>query len=253
MSVRDFVASAAVVAGGGALAAALFWSLLNVPESNVLALVLSAMLVFAIVITVGLTVGLTVALGADAPFAAAVRRSFAALPAFLVGLLVFAVLWWLTGRADAWWQATRGEIDATFLRYGGTPGTAPLHTAATSMLWFVRWAIGLSLVAALTSTAAARGLASVGRGLRLSFTPWLLGATALGVLLVTQVLWRLAYWRPARLPASNAEILFAGAKLALLYVLFVAAVAAILRLFARAAGRVNEPPAVPRRATTVPA
>jgi hypothetical protein len=248
LKLRGLIASAAVVGGGTALAAALFWTLLNVPESNVAALTISAALVLAIVLVIGVTVGFTTALAMTLSVGAALRRALAAVPAFVAGLAAFGILWWVTGRADAWWQATRGEIDATFFRYAGTPGTAPVHMLARAIFWLVRWAVGLSIVAAVTAVVALHGTRSFARGLRLSLRPWLLAVTAAAALLCWRVLWHVAFWRPAALPASSVEIAFAAAKLAILYALAALIAAFVLRRYAFAAERLS----APRPATSVP-
>jgi hypothetical protein len=83
-----------------------------------------------------------------------VRRTLAALPSFVAGLAVFAILWWLTGFADGWWRAHHGAVDALFLRYLGATRTQPVHQAAFRATWLVRWVLGLSIVAGLTAAGA---------------------------------------------------------------------------------------------------
>jgi hypothetical protein len=248
LKLRGLIASATIVGGGTALAAALIWTLLNVPESNVIALSLSTALSIATVVVLGVTLGFTTAMATTMSVGVALRRAVAAVPAFVAGLAAFALLWWITGRADAWSQATRGEIDATFFRYAGTPGTAPVHLVAMATFWLVRWAVGLSIVAGGTAAVAVHGTRSFGRGLRLSLRPWLLAVTAAAALLCWRVLWHAAFWRPASLPASSVEIAFAAAKLTILYALAAFVAAFVLRRYAFAAERLS----APRPATTVP-
>ena len=233
MSARRFTVATATLALGYAIAAGLFWALLNVPESTVLALTLSAALVLAIAATLGSTIAASTAIGDGASGAEVASRSIAALPAFALGVIVFAALWWLTGAIDAWWRAHRGEIDATFIRYLNVARTQPLHQAMFWIVWAVRWVIGLSVVAALVTTAATRDMHVVGAGLRNAVRPAPLGAGLAAAILLTG-LWRLVYWRPARL-ASRLEPTFVASKLAVLYLAAVSIVALALTVHRRAA------------------
>jgi len=233
MNARRPALATATLALGGAVAAGLFWALLNVPESNLLALTLSAALLLAIVATLGGIIAASSAIADGAGVAGVARRSIAAMPAFALGVIVFAALWWLTGAIDAWWRAHRGEIDAVSIRYLNLARTQSLHQAVFLIIWIVRWVIGLSVVAALATTAAARGAHAAGAGLRNAVRPAPIAAGLAAALLLTG-LWRLVYWRPARL-APWLEPTFVAAKLAVLYLAAVSIVALALAVHRRAA------------------
>src|SRR5262249_43075799 len=153
MSRRGIGLAVVTLALGYAVAAALFWALLNVPESSVAALGLSAALAAATLMAAGMATAAAAALGDGASGGGALRRSLAALPACLVGLIVFGALWWMTGAIDRWWSGHRGEVDATFIRYVNIARTNRLHQAVFWTTWIVRWIVGLSVVAALVATA----------------------------------------------------------------------------------------------------
>jgi hypothetical protein len=233
MNARRPVLATATLALGGAVAAGLFWALLNVPESNLLALTLSAALLLAIVATLGGIIAASSAVADGAGVAGVLRRSIAAMPAFALGVIVFAALWWLTGAIDAWWRAHRGEVDAASIRYLNVARTQSLHQAVFLILWIVRWVIGLSIVAALATTAAAHGVHAAGAGLRNAVRPAPIAAGLAAALLLTG-LWRLVYWRPARL-APWLEPTFVASKLTVLYVAAVSIVALALAVHRRAA------------------
>jgi hypothetical protein len=231
-----FVRSTITLAIGYALAAALLWGLLNVPESNVPALLLSALLVLLIAIMTGVTTGTAAALSAHAGLFASLRRAIRALPVFLLGVVIFALLWWLTGVSETWWNVHRGEVDALFLRYLGFTRTSPLHTTIFWLLSLVRWVLGLSLVVAPVVVSVRRGSGLL-PGLRVATRLLPLLAATIGLLIITQGLWRVAYWRPGSLPATQMEVVFAAAKLGLLYLAAMAVSAAVLGAYTRTADR----------------
>ena len=225
------VLSATTMAVGYAAAAGLTWTLLNIPESNVLALGASALCVVLVAVTAGLATAGAAALAREGSLWSVARRAVSGLPGFFVGLGLFAALWWITGRAEDWWSAHRGEIDAVSLRYLGATQTAPLHAAVGWAIWIVRWALGLSVVVGPTVAGTERGLSGLGSGLRLAVRLVPIAAETAGVLIVSGGLWRLVYWRPEGLPATNAEVAFAVAKLGLLYLGSIAIAALVVRVF----------------------
>ena len=95
----------------------------------------------------------------------------------------------------------------------------------------LQWAIFLALVGGLLSTL--QGLSGTARGFRLSVRPLPLGATALGVVVVAEGLWRLVYWRPMALPHNWVEPAFAVLKLGVLYVVAATIAAVVLQVFGR--------------------
>ena len=233
MKPGSLLRSAAILGAGYAVAAGFFWAFLNVPESNVFALLLSATLAALVILAAGITTALASALSPQAPVRAALRGTACALPGFVGGLAVFAILWWLTASADAWWRAHLGEIDATLLRYLGATSTGWVHQTAHWTLWLARWVIGLSVIAALvTALSRSRGVVS---GLRASVRLAPVAAMTLAVVAVGEGLWRLAYWRPRGLPPNQAEAVFAATKLALLYAATMVIAALVLEMYRRAA------------------
>jgi hypothetical protein len=240
-----FLRSASTLGVGYAVVAALYWALLNVPESSVLALTLSAALVLLMVVTAGATTAVASAFSQHATAIRAVRRVAPALSGFVGGLALFAILWWLTAAADDWWRAHLGEIDAVLVRYPGVTRTGRLHEAVLWAIWLARWVLGLSAIAGLvTALADARGVQS---GLRASVRLAPLTAVTLGVVAVSEGLWRLAYWRPGRLTSTWVEPVFVVTKLAVLYALTAFIAALVLHVHRRAAsgGIATEPPSMP--------
>ncbi len=115
------------VAVGHAVAAALFWAFLNVPESSVPMLALSALTLAACALVAGLTETTAIrAAAGGVGWRAALFHGVRRWPAFLVGLALFLAAWWLTGRVFGWHQAHRGEI----ARLGGRAPSGDVLTTA---------------------------------------------------------------------------------------------------------------------------
>lgn len=223
MKPQTFITNMAVALGGLVLAGASYWALLNVPESNVLALALSLFLVIVTVVIVGMAVGTVAGHAGGRSLRQALHWSARRLPLFVTGVVICAALWWVTAFIEGQWTLHSGEIEALFLRYAGTSNTAWLFTTVAWVLWLVRWGLGLAAVAALT----------VG-GPRLMLAAQPLGATVLALL----VGWALSfgiYWRPTAIPANTAELLFALVKFGVLAAAGAALVVGVLSLFAREA------------------
>ena len=234
MSLRGMGRSMAALAVGGAVAAVVYWALLNVPESNVWMLGLSILLALGVIAALGVTIGGAAALASEPFSRLALRQAIAALPRFVAGLGVFALLWWLTATADTWWAAHHGEIDAVFVRYLNVTHTMPLHTAVRWITWLARWGLGLSVIAALASSNAG-GWRGWARGLRTSVRVAPLVTTSLGAVAVSEGLWQLAFWMPERLPPTRMEFVFAAVKLSVLCVLAIVIAASVLAVSGRAA------------------
>ena len=231
--VTPFLATVAWLVLGHAVLAALFWGLLQVPESTAFMVALSA-LVVAVLIVVAAEVEVFALLwprrvhAADVASstpasgkATRIQRMVRAVPAFLVALAVFGVFFGATGRAAAWLTAHRGEIDAWMIAHLKTVGTAPLHATLAWIVWFVRYGLGISISLALLWHLATAGWKSLGRfawlwaGLR----PGRVLLVALWMLVFVWLPWQGVYWRPKSLPPTWLEPAFVTTKLVVIYVL----------------------------------
>ncbi len=244
--VRRFLAIVAWLALGHAVLAALFWGLLQVPESTVFMVALSALLVILMLAVAAWTEVLAlltwdrttvVAPPAAATTAAGAvqtaekhrgggvgsraRTAVAAVPAFLIALVLFGVVFAATGRAGAWLTTHRGEIDAWMIVHLKLVKTTVFHGALAWLLWFVRYGIGLSLSLALLLYLATSGLRSISqlRWLTHGLRPGRVILVAAWMFVFVWLPWHGVYWRPKRLPATWLEPAFVMAKLGLIYVL----------------------------------
>lgn len=214
-----------------ALAVAACLAFLYTPESNVLMLGVSALTL--------LVAGLLLAIGSAsaADGLVQVRRPWTSVGAamrhlplvayvvIVVGLICAAAGWF-----ESWWLAHAGEVDAAAIAAGDVTRTGGLHAAARGFVVAVQWV----LVPAWLATALAW---IAGYDTRDVLTlKWLtaglhwrvLLVTAIGVGALVWLPWRVAYWRPAALPATVLEPAFVVLKVVVLYVLSQLAWAATL-------------------------
>ena len=245
MRLSRAIAIVGCLLAGHAAAGALFWSLVNVPESNVAMLALSVLVAGALIFTLSWTE--TTALLAwdpDVTLRRAARRGLAGLSSFVAAVLVFALFWWLTARADAWHTAHAGEIDAWWMAKTGSAQTGGIHAGVTIALWLVRYLVGVSLAVAALSAGTIRGARAL-----LSFA-WVRSALSLrqlgpmglavGVLILLPL--RIVYWRPESIPPNSLELAFVITRLAAIYVLVNIGWAFVLRAGARAVSATSPPP-----------
>lgn len=205
-----------------ALAGAAVFAFLYTPESNVLMLGVSALLVVLAVVLLLLSS----ASAADglvhrrAPWTR-LRAAVGHLPLILVVLVVLGTLCGGAGWFESWWMSRAGEFDAAAIAAGDVTKTGWVHSAVHWIVEFVQWV----LVPAWFATALAwiagyerRDLFTL-KWLTAGLHWRLLLVTLLGVGLLVWLPWRYIYWRPRGLSASSAEVAFTGIKLVAIYLL----------------------------------
>lgn len=227
-----------------ALAGAALLGFLYTPESNVLMLALSVLLVV-------LAAGLLLVSSTSAahglvhrqPPWASVGAAARHLPLVVVVLVVLGVICGGAGFFESWWMARGGEFDAAAIAAGDITRTGWVHSAVHWIVVLIQWV----LVPAWFATALA-WIAGYDRRDVLTMKwltaglDWrLLVVTLLGVAVFVWLPWHYVYWRPRALPASTIEAVFIGAKLAAMYML--SQVAWALSLWT--AARMVPPPAGP--------
>ncbi len=210
------------LAAGHAAAAGLFWGLVNVPESNVAMLALSAALALLVVFTVGWTEA-AASLGwrADLTMGQAARRGLRAAPIVVAAAVVFALFWLLAAHAGVWLDAHGGEIDAWLIATFETSKTAWVHRVLDAVLFIVRYVVGVSAAVALLSAGARAGWRAVGRlaWIRAAFSRRQLGIVGAAMVLFVFLPLGAVYWHPQTIPANAVEILFVAVKLGTIYLL----------------------------------
>jgi hypothetical protein len=210
-----------VLLAGGVVSAAIYWGFLNTPESTVWTLALSAVLALALLFVAATAMG-TVLLAwysgrVTLPVLVGALRG---LPAFLPPALVVAAVWWLVLRADAWLLATSGEISAWFIAQFDWSDVGWLfQTLAWVSLW-LRWVVAPFVALVWWRTILVRGWKPTVAIVRESLHPVrVLAATAIVGVLVWVPWTQLVPWRPRGVPTGTMELVFVGAKLALVAVL----------------------------------
>jgi hypothetical protein len=208
---------------GHAVLAGIYWTLLNVPESNVLMLGASATLGLVLVVGAAIVEGAAVrrlaggANGRSTP-GQLLRRWLASVPAFVVALVIYAAFSLIAARLALWHESHSGEIDAWLIAHGDWTRTAWLHRGFALALDFLRDVLGLSLA---TGAFVSMVLGGVGDllGRRWIWRAWsptrLIVVTAAVVGLIWWP-WQAASWRPASLPLTLMQPLFAAFKLGLI-------------------------------------
>jgi hypothetical protein len=223
---------AAVLAGGGGTAAALYWAFLNTPESNVLTLALSVFLVVATVIVTAVSVNAAVLLARGLPLREALAAGARGTGWFLLATVPLVLAWIAIARFDRWVADHTGEINAWFIaRFGWADVSALFQTETWASRW-LRWAVvpaaGLSLLASLLRSEPVPRTRWIRRAWH-----WrtLLVATLVFVLLFA-LPWQLTAWRPA-LPPTWISPVVAAARLGVAFALAAAGAAVLVLVSVR--------------------
>lgn len=216
---------------GHGLLAAIYWGLLNVPESSVAMLLVSALLLAALGAgAAGVEGHAVLLLAGDTPWRARLRRLGPAFLAFVAALAIWLVFAWVYRWTGAVHEARRGEIDAWLIARFDWTETAGLHRAIGVARAFVRDVLGVSLASGALvagTLGGAAGLVSAGPGAGPGGGRWLRQAlgwrrllvVALAVVVLIWLPWQAVSWRPVSLPPTMAQPIFAAVKLGVLAVL----------------------------------
>jgi hypothetical protein len=219
--IRTLASTTVTALLGTTVVTCLYWGFLNTPESTVAALALSLLLALAAVTLAAATINLVLlAWTAESVSTALVRRAGRQVPAGLLPLLFLAAAWWVVLRVEGWLELRSGEISAWFIAQFGWADVSWLFRAAALIGLWLRWVV--TPLAALVwwrrilggtwqpSSAAIKEVVNPRR---------ILEATVIVCLLVW-VPWRhLVPWRPTALTPGTQELVFVGAKLALVALL----------------------------------
>ncbi len=216
--------AAAIVAGlsiGHALVGLLFWALINVPESTVWMLALSASIAATLLVCAGwIETAAALAWMPGLEPRAALRGAVRGVPSFIVAATFCAIAWWGLGRIDAWLDDRGGEIDAWIIATTGWTQTSWVHRGIDIALLFGAYVMALSLGLAAVADGARDGWRSLGhaRWLRRAFRRSQIGIIGASVALLIALPLQAVYWRPASIP-TGAELAFAIGKLLVIFVL----------------------------------
>jgi hypothetical protein len=219
------------ILAGAAVTGAAFWGLLNTPESTILALASSLVLVLLTVALLSVTINGAISLWVNGPSGPALRRSIRVVPAVIPALLVFALLWWMASGLDTWVALRSGGINAWFIATLGWDDMSWLFAAIGYFTTWMRWVLGgllaVSLMGGMTVIGWRAGtrLQWIRRGLR----PRTLIAGTLWFAMLIVLPWLfLVPWRPDWVPPTGAELAFIISKLSIAAILMAAGVALMI-------------------------
>lgn len=219
------------LAAGHLVIGGLYWMLLQVPESTIWALTLSAglagliLVVAAIVETTAIRwwqepEGVDDVQSGEARWRRILpgRSSLRALAGFALAAMLVVALYWVTGRLSGWWSNHGGEVEAWTMMRMRSPRAHWVQPIVRWAIWVLRYPVALSLAVGLLG-AWLHGRVRPARWLAraLHWRP-ILGIT-LALLIFVVLPWRYVYWRPASLPANWIELVFVGTKLSIVYLL----------------------------------
>lgn len=216
---------------GAAATGAAYWGFLNTPESTVVALGSSLVLLLVTAALLSITITGAISLWLNGPAPAELRRAIRVLPAFVPALVVFALFWWIASSIDTWVALRTGAINAWFIATFGWGDMSGLFTTIRYLTTWLRWVPGgllaLSLMGGIVAIGwrAMAGPHWVRRGLRRRA---LLAGTAWFVALIVLPWIYLVPWRPDWIPPSGAELAFIAGKLSLAAVAMAAGTALII-------------------------
>lgn len=233
---RTLAWSTAGILTGTLLAGALFWALLNTPESTIVTLALSLLLALSVVIVLAATVGAAMA-GWSGGWAAIRRDTLVrGVIAFVPALLFVAAGWFAVGSALDWVSARSGEISAWFVATLDWQDVRSLiRGVEIGGEWLRRIVIPFAALVGL-------GHAIAGAWRPTAPYAWLpRAAVPVRLLLVTLVAWLTLwmpaayglYWMPPGLPPTWIEPAIAAIKLATMAVVGATGMSLIIRLAAR--------------------
>lgn len=238
MTKRASAITAWLVAGHAVLGL-MYWGLLQIPESNVLMLGASLLTVVGMVGWIGVVQGTALrAWSPDVSLRSAGGTSASRAVWVVPALVVSVGCWAMSGAAVSALAARAGEFDAWVIVKTGWTGPGPVHVVFEWAGWFVQYAVAAALGTACMAAGVVGGAASVARfrwvGRALSWRT--LAVTVAALLFGMFYPWHhLAGWRPAALPDTWVQPVFAALKLGVLFVVLNAAWAVVLWWAARQA------------------
>lgn len=207
---------------GTALTAGVYWAVLNTPESTILAVITSVVLLLAALVLLGVTVNGAILMWSNGPSQSALRHALWRAPAVIPALLIVIAIWWLVSHAETWVALRNGPINAWFIARFGWDDMSWLFTGLRYGALWMRWVIAALLAVWVMATLVH------GVKFRLSVTRVAL-ATLWFALLIALPWAYLVPWRPSWVPPTSMELAFSIVKLAVAAGLLAAGAALVIR------------------------
>jgi hypothetical protein len=203
------------ILAGTALTAGVYWAVLNTPESTILAVITSVVLLLAALVLLGVTVNGAIVMWSNGPSRSALRRALWRAPAVVPAVL-------LVSHAETWVALRQGPINAWFIARFGWGDVSWLFTGIRYGAMWIRWVVAALLAVWVMATLLH------GVKFRLSVTRVALATLWFAVLIALPWAY-LVPWRPAWLPPTNVELAFSIVKLSVAAGLLAAGAALVIR------------------------
>ena len=228
--IRRLATVAAILAGSAIVGGALYWALLNTPDSNAIVLAGSALLVVLIIVTAAIGVCAATLSARGASIREAVARAPRAAGWFLIAFSPLLVAWIALDRVDRWMLEHQGEINAWFIAQFGWADITWLLRAETWASRWLRWAVVPAVCLSLLTTL----LTSEARmtWLRRAFHWRTLLVVTVAFAILMALPWQLTAWRP-QLPPTWLQPTLAAIRLGTTFVLAITGFALMVVFAAR--------------------
>lgn len=207
---------------GAALTAGVYWALLNTPDSTILALITSAVLLIAALVSTGVTVNGAILMWSNGPSRSALRRALWRAPAVVPAVLIVVAIWWLVSHAETWVALRSGQINAWFIARFGWDDMSWLFTGIRYGAMWIRWVMAALLAVWV--------MATLVHGFKFRLSVMRVALATLWFAVLIALPWAyLVPWRPAWLPPTNVELAFSIVKLAVAAGLLATGAALVIR------------------------
>jgi hypothetical protein len=212
---RTLAGTTLVALAGAAATGAIYWALLNTPESTGAMLAVSALLVLAAGIVAALTIGVVLLAWSGGGVSRSVFvQALRALPACVPPALLAAVICWMSLRATGHVEAESGEISAWFIARFGWSDVTWLFRAVEWIGWWLRWVVAPFVALVWWRSIVVHGWRPTSTLAREALRPAGVATATVIVLLLVWLPWsRLVPWRPRGLLPGTSELAFVAVKL----------------------------------------
>jgi hypothetical protein len=228
---------AAWLAAASLATAGLYWGFVNTPESRVLTLVLSGVLVLAMVLVAAIAGNAAVLLALGESRRTSLMTGVRRAHWFIVAALAVVLVVWAIRRGDGWIARYSGEISAWFIATFNWADITPLFRAEMYVSRWLRWVVipaaALAAVAGVLQNGI-RAIASLA-WIKAAWRWQTLAAATGAYLLLIELPWRLAFWKPSPLPPTWVEPALAGLRLLVVGIAMMLGAAIIVVTTAQAA------------------
>jgi hypothetical protein len=218
---RTLAGTTLVGLAGAAATAAIYWGLLNTPESTGMLLALSALLALAAAVTAALTIGVVLLAWSGGGLSRTVfLQALRALPACVLPALLVVGIWWLALRGTGRVEAASGEISAWFIARFGWADVTWLFRAIAWIGWWLRWVVAPFVALVWWRSMVVHGWRPTRALVREALRPAGVAMATVIVLLLVWLPWsQLVPWRPRAVTPGTGELAFVAAKLGLVALL----------------------------------